>query len=151
MPNDHDDEQQPQIPDAEGVAVPDLRSLLIGPPFALFGDCKQLPDDKARHIQSVSCIKCRCGHAFKVDLLSDTPKACPGCKATYTHILVVCRADDSEMWDDLALQILHANGITPPEEEDDAEADDDDADDDDDDDDDDDSQGEDDAEPGEDE
>ncbi len=125
------DDQAAAITDAEAMAAPDLNNLLIGPPFAVAGDAEFLPTDKANGVESVSCIKCDCGHAFRLDLLSDRPKVCPGCKATYTHVLVVCRTDDSDMFDDIAKQILHANGIAPPEDPDDEAEDDDDAEDDD--------------------
>jgi len=118
-----DDQTPATMPNAEAMAAPDLNNLLIGPPFAVAGDAEFLPTDKERGVGSVSCIKCECGHAFRLDLLSERPKVCPGCKATYTHVLVVCRTDDPDMFDDIAKQILHANGIAPPEDPDDDEDD----------------------------
>lgn len=129
---EHDDNpQQPMPPEAESVTGPDLRSLLIGPPFAVCGDAEFLETNKETGVGSHACIKCDCGHAFKLDLLSARPKVCPSCKSTYTHTLIVCRTDDADMFDDVVRQVLIANGIEPPDDEEEDDTDEDDAGDDD--------------------
>lgn len=121
-----------ELAEAQGQDALNMNHLMIGPPFAMCGEGEFIDTDKANHIGSVSCIKCDCGQAFKIDLLTDRPKVCPGCRSTYTHMLIVCRVDDPDMFNDVVEQVLENNGIEPPgspdeaeEEADDTQADDD--------------------------
>lgn len=123
MPHDNDDDRG--IPDAGEIPNVDLSQLVIGPPFAMFGDCEHLQTDKAKGVGSFSCIRCDCGHAFKIDLLKERPTACPSCKAIYTHVLAVCRMDDTEMFDDLGRQVMEANGLELPDDDEEQNPDDD--------------------------
>ncbi len=133
------DDDTKNLPDA--VTPADLRHLLIGPPFAIAGEAEFLPHDAEKGVVgSVSSIQCDCGQAFKINLLDNRAVACPKCKRAYTHVLLVCRTDDADMFDDLVFQVLEANGIAPPDDED-AEDDDDNEDDADDDDEEDDDEG----------
>lgn len=68
----------------------------LGDPFAVAVGC-----DLLRAAPGVpgcwACMRCDCGRAFKVDLLTEGRKPCPGCGVVYSHCLLVGPADDPQV------------------------------------------------------
>lgn len=68
----------------------------LGEPFALATGADLL--QQAQGIPgSWASLRCDCGRAFKIDLLSPGVKCCPGCQVPYSHVLLVAPADDTEI------------------------------------------------------
>lgn len=121
---------QPDIPDAQPVhddEQPD--ALLIGNPFIIVDDVEveDRGGDACPHCQqpavsgSTSILRCDCGQLFRVDLLDNAPKNCPGCERVYTHVLIVCADDNQDAFVEAVAMVMRANGYAatlPSEEED---------------------------------
>lgn len=90
---------------AEDLDEDDQGDPPLGEPFALAMGCDLL--QKAGGVPGCyASIRCDCGRAFKVDLLSEGLKACPGCRVNYSHVLLVAPADDTEITREL-MDALH--------------------------------------------
>lgn len=79
----------------------------IGDPFALAVGCdllKQAPGVPG----CWASVRCDCGRAFKVDLLTEGRKPCPGCSVVYSHCLLVGPADDPSVTTEF-LDALHGD------------------------------------------
>jgi hypothetical protein len=102
-------DRQP-IPDAESAEADpgDMQHLIVGEPFAIAHDCSLV--DNACH----ATVECECGQAFRLNLLLAGVKACPKCKEHYTHVLLICHADNDELVADAFDHVLEANGIELP-------------------------------------
>lgn len=101
-----------------------LSTLELGPPFAIAHDAMLLKPDAQRGIPGCfATLKCdSCGQAFKLDLLADGLKKCPGCPMRYTHALLICEHDDETMVEEALELIFAANGFggQPAEPEEDS-------------------------------
>jgi hypothetical protein len=94
----HDlDEPQAQEPiGPEEHDLNDGEDPPIGDPFALAIGCDLLK--AAPGVPGCwASMRCDCGRAFKIDLLTDGRKPCPGCGIVFSHCLLVGPHDDSEL------------------------------------------------------
>lgn len=117
---DHDDDQNDgsDVAEAqpESMAVPEIPSFPLGPPFA-FSDAK-LIDRQAGADGCFASILCDdCEQPFRLNLLTAGYKRCPtqGCEARYTSALVVCHDDNADLFTDVIEQVLTANGVQLPD------------------------------------
>jgi hypothetical protein len=68
----------------------------LGEPFALTTGADLL--QQAQGVPGCwASVRCDCGRAFKVDLLSQGIKPCPGCRTPFSHVLIFAPADDCEI------------------------------------------------------
>jgi len=124
------------VPDAAEPDLSNFSGLMLGPPFAIAGDCELLDRDAATACQSceqpqvhgaVAIVRCACGQPFRINLLSDGNKPCPakGCGRVYTHVLLVADIHDDEIFADACMGILKANGyeVEPPGDDEDPDDD----------------------------
>lgn len=79
-----------EIDDDEGDDPP------LGDPFALAVGCDLLKTGPGVPGCWAS-IACDCGRRFKVDLLTELRKPCPGCGVVFSHCLLIAPADDVEI------------------------------------------------------
>lgn len=70
--------------------------VALGDPFALAVGCALLAVGPGVP-GCIASVRCDCGRAFKLDLLSAGRKPCPGCRVEYSHTLLVAPADDTEI------------------------------------------------------
>ena len=70
----------------------------LGDPFALAVGCDLLKTGPGVPGCWAS-IACDCGRRFKVDLLTELRKPCPGCGIVFSHCLLIGPADDSDLTD----------------------------------------------------
>jgi hypothetical protein len=68
----------------------------LGEPFAIAIGCDMLPLGPGVP-GCWACVRCDCGKAFKVDLLSEGVKRCHGCGLGYSHVLLVAPHDDPDI------------------------------------------------------
>lgn len=123
-----------EIPDAGDVQSPDgqaleLPNVVLAAPFAVVHDCELLErgGEKCPTCQqpavsgSTSIVRCDCGQVFRVDLLKGEHAKCPGCKRSYTSILVFGETDNPDAFADAVAYMLHMNGynVKLPEDDDD--------------------------------
>ena len=93
-----------------------LSTLELGPPFAIAHDAMLLKPDAARGVPGCfATLRCdSCGQHFKIDLLADGAKKCPGCPMRYTHALLICEDDDDTIIEEALELIFAANGFGAP-------------------------------------
>jgi len=85
----------------------------LGDPFALAIGCDLL--SAAPGVPGCwACVRCDCGRAFKLDLLSDGLKPCPGCGTVFSHVLLIAPSDDPEITAAF-LDAIHSDSETDPE------------------------------------
>lgn len=114
------------IPESEYPELPrpeDLEGIVLGPPFAMCGDCELLERDASTKCDAchqpqvhgaVALIRCECGQPFRIDLLTAGVKPCPKCERVYTHALLVANVNDDEIFADALAHVLTANGFAVP-------------------------------------
>lgn len=112
-------EAEPEAEEETELVEPgDLPDLVIGRPWAMANDCSLLPA-AAGGPGSYLTIQCdQCGQYFRIDLLDGSYKLCPSCRTSYTHAVIVCRAEDDTIFDDAIRHVLIANEIKPPDTDD---------------------------------
>lgn len=121
MPEDQNEEKTPL---EHAIENPDEYELVIGEPFALSLDCELLHEQKAIGVPGCyASLACKCGQQFRIDLLTDTIKVCPGCGTKFTHILTVNPVDDNSMPIHILKEIWAASGLEVPESDDGDESD----------------------------
>jgi hypothetical protein len=124
-----DDDGGDEQGEEEGAAGAVL-DLPLGRPFAIAGDCEILPEGGPDNLPGTfATVCCDCGELFKLNLLVESDKKCPGCGAVYTHALVIGRADDQTLAQEFVDEVLVSNGYAPIIARDEEELDDDNADD----------------------
>jgi hypothetical protein len=128
----HDDEipDATQSPTDQSMEAPELR---LGDPFAISFEADLVETKEGGGCTAI--LQCDCGQRFRIDLLAAGVKYCPKCRAGFTHALLVCAVDNTEIVAAAMQQVLVANGLRQPDEGDDdddenGEGDDDEADDD---------------------
>lgn len=124
-----DDDAGEHVDEEEGAAGAVL-DLPLGRPFAIAGDCEILPEGGPDNVPGTfATVCCDCGELFKLNLLVESDKKCPGCGAVFTHALVIGRADDQSLAQEFIDEVLVSNGYAPLIPRDEEELDDDNADD----------------------
>lgn len=82
-----DAQESPDEPSEDELAAAEFE---LGEPFALGEDCEIMEGHGAP-------IVTRCGNCekpFRIQLLAAGYKQCPHCQAQYTHVLLVCGAEN---------------------------------------------------------
>lgn len=98
----------------EGDDDPHVLDLPLGRPFAIAGDCEILPEGGPDKLPGTfATVACDCGELFKLNLLVESDKKCPGCGAVFTHALVIGRADDQTLAQEFIDEVLVSNGYEP--------------------------------------
>lgn len=102
---------------------PEMPTLYIGEPFALAGvdadedggkgqDGEFLEENEASGVPGCfASVLCGCGQPFKIDLLTQDVKACPGCDSRFTHLLVLGGEGDGRIVGHTWHHILVTNGL----------------------------------------
>lgn len=73
-------------------------------PFSLASG-GELLDASTGVVGCVACFACFCGSRWRVNLLSEGRKSCPGCRTHYSHVLIFGPADDPEMVADVIAEL----------------------------------------------
>lgn len=125
--HEHDDDNAGVVPlgggndageqagdDEDAGASTAVLDLPLGRPFAIAGDCEILPEGGPDNLPGTfATLCCDCGELFKMNLLIESDKKCPGCGAVYTHALVIGRADDQSLAQEFVDEVLVSNGYEP--------------------------------------